>query len=250
MRVLVATDLRLYRESLGELLAREERWSVTAAGDAALAFARIQEDETDVILLDMAMPGAPELAAALGPTNPTVRIVALAVLPTEPVVLRCAEAGVVGYALREASAEDLLGATRSAAGGELRCPAVIAGILRRHLTGQAQGDHTRAAPPALTRREREIVPLLDQGLDNKAIARTLGIEVATVKNHVHNILEKLQVHRRGEAAARLGGRSEPAPRSSNGPAPVQPGTGPAPEPEFDPSLYSRRGLRAAHSSPR
>ena len=57
----------------------------------------------------------------------------------------------------------------------------------------------------LTSREREIVRLIDQGLSNKEIARDLGIEVATVKNHVHNILEKLQVHRRGEAAARVRG---------------------------------------------
>jgi two-component system, NarL family, nitrate/nitrite response regulator NarL len=206
VRVLIATDLRLYRESLAELLGRLGLCIVSCVGEAGLALARLQDDEPDVFLLDMAMPGGFELAAALNQTHPSLRIVALAVLPSERVVLSCAEAGVVGYALRDASAEDLVAVITSAAQGELRCPPVVAGILRQHLSGSAQADQRRTAGSSLTRREREIVPLLDQGLDNKAIARTLGIEIATVKNHVHNILEKLQVHRRGEAAAKVGGR--------------------------------------------
>src|SRR5439155_827652 len=108
---------------------------------------------------------------------------------------------------REASIDDLVTVIESVARGEAICsPRVAAGLLRRvaALAAGHGGDLPRAQ---LTNREREIVRLIDNGLSNKEIARALGIEVATVKNHVHNILEKLQVHRRGEAAARVRGTS-------------------------------------------
>ena len=81
---------------------------------------------------------------------------------------------------------------------------MTASLLRR-VAALAAGNGGGLPRAQLTSREREIVGLIDRGLSNKEIARDLGIEVATVKNHVHNILEKLQVHRRGEAAARVRG---------------------------------------------
>jgi len=83
------------------------------------------------------------------------------------------------------------------------CSPRVAGALLRRIAALATDGRSDRVPAHLTNREREIMGLIDEGLSNKEIAKRLRIEVATVKNHVHNILEKLQVHRRGEAAARV-----------------------------------------------
>jgi len=87
--------------------------------------------------------------------------------------------------------------------GEAVCSPRVAGALLRRIAALATDGRSDRVPAHLTKREREIMGLIDEGLSNKEIAKRLRIEVATVKNHVHNILEKLQVHRRGEAAARV-----------------------------------------------
>jgi DNA-binding NarL/FixJ family response regulator len=95
----------------------------------------------------------------------------------------------------------LVATLESATRGEaLFSPRMAASLLRR-VAALAATQPSPSAQVRLTPRERDIMRLLDEGLSNKEIAQRLGIEVATVKNHVHNILEKLQVHRRGEAAA-------------------------------------------------
>jgi DNA-binding NarL/FixJ family response regulator len=134
---------------------------------------------------------------------PGVPIVALGVPDVEGDVLACAEAGIAGYVTREASLEELVAVVRSAVQGELRCsPRIAAGLLRRL---SALSEHGPSAPRVrLTARQREIVRLIGQDLSNKEIAHRLGIEVATVKNHVHNLLEKLNVHRRTAAVRLLG----------------------------------------------
>jgi DNA-binding NarL/FixJ family response regulator len=103
---------------------------------------------------------------------------------------------------REGSVHDLVDAVERAARGELQCSPQVAGTLIRRLAWRAAAGAT-LIPSPLTARESEIVRLIDEGLSNKEIAVRLGIEVATVKNHVHNLLEKLRVRRRSEAAARL-----------------------------------------------
>jgi two-component system, NarL family, nitrate/nitrite response regulator NarL len=104
---------------------------------------------------------------------------------------------------REASAEHVAEAVWRAANDELACSPRVAASLLRHVRELAALRPPDAAGPGLTPREREIVGLIDEGLSNKQIASRLCIELPTVKNHVHNILEKLHVSRRGEAVARL-----------------------------------------------
>jgi two-component system nitrate/nitrite response regulator NarL len=121
-------------------------------------------------------------------------------------VLGCAEAGVAGYVPREASLEDLVETIGCASRGELRCSPQLGVTLLRQLALRAAGVDDAASRAPLTSREVEIVRLIEHGLSNKEIATRLGIQVATVKNHVHNLLEKLRIHRRAEAADRLRGR--------------------------------------------
>jgi DNA-binding NarL/FixJ family response regulator len=101
---------------------------------------------------------------------------------------------------REAPLDDLIEILRGIARGEVRYSRSITAALLHRLAGAASAPTGRMT---LTPRETEIVRLIDDGLSNREIARRLAIEPATVKNHVHNLLEKLHVSRRGEAAARL-----------------------------------------------
>jgi two-component system nitrate/nitrite response regulator NarL len=204
IRVVILGEIRLYREGLAELLGRRE--GIEVAGTAASGVEdmdHVYALAPDVALLDMAMLDSAATVRALVETVPDTKIIALAVPETESHVVACAEAGVAGYVSREGSVEDLIAALESAGRGEALCsPRIAAGLLRRvaalALLGQSGPSLQR-----LTQREVEIVELIDEGLTNKEIARRLVIELSTVKNHVHNILEKLNVSHRGEAAARL-----------------------------------------------
>ncbi len=216
IRILVVADIRLYRDGLVEILSREQELLVVGTADcAAGALAQAADLSPDVILVDQAMPESVPTVRALLAHRPSVKIISLAVRENEREVIACAEAGVSGYVPREASLDDLLAVVDSVGRGELLCsPQVAASLLRRVAWRATGGAEVEPANP-LTVRELEIVRLIEQGLSNKEIAVRLGIEVATVKNHVHNLLEKLRLRRRAEAAAYLRGR-EPLRQVSRG----------------------------------
>jgi two-component system, NarL family, nitrate/nitrite response regulator NarL len=188
--VLIVSEIQLLREGLEVLLGRDERLA-------------IEESDPDVIVLDTAtgdgLAAAREAAAAM----PRARIVALGISETTDQLLPLAEAGIAGYVTREATHGQVADAVWRAAHDELACSPRMASSLLRHVRVLATRRSGEAAEAALTRRERQIVGLIDKGLSNKEIASRLCIELPTVKNHVHNILEKLHVSRRGEAAACL-----------------------------------------------
>ena len=203
--VLVITDVRLYLEGLAELLTREEEVDVVGtAGDAQEALLQVTNCHPSLALLDMTMAGALDLARRILREARTTQVLSFAGPEAEDVVVACAELGVGGYLTREASLADVIIAIDGVARGETLCSPRMAPTLFRRVGDLAQQIAHRTAPAArLTRREREVITLIDQGLSNKEIAHELCIELATVKNHVHHILEKLNVRRRGEAAAQL-----------------------------------------------
>ena len=202
IRVLLVTDIRIYREGLADALARREQLEVVGgAPSLEAAIVALRASRPDVVLVDMAMVSGLATARALLDAEPGLRVIALGVPDAESDLIACAEAGIAGLVPRDASLGDLVATLESTVRGELLCsPRMAASILRRLAKLAAERDNTSLAIP-LTAREREVVNFVDRGLSNKEIARGLGIEVPTVKNHVHNILEKLNVHRRGEAAA-------------------------------------------------
>ena len=203
IRVLIVAHIRLYREGLAQMLQAERRIAVvgTAVG-ADEAVVALREHQPDVVLLDMAIPDNVWLVRALVAAVPGTKVVALAVPEIEREVIACAEAGVAGYVTREGSVEDVVEAVESVARGEMLCSPRMAATLLQRVATLALERSPDSIEARLTRRELEILDLIDQGLSNKEIARRLTIELSTVKNHVHNVLEKLNVSRRGEAAAR------------------------------------------------
>lgn len=204
IRVVIACDIRLYREGLALHLARHEELDVVrTACTADETYAVARELRPDVLLLDIAMHDSLEIVHELCRLVPDSKVVALTLPEVEGAVVACAEAGVAGFVMRDASLADLVDAICSAARGEA-CMSRRAAATLLHRVGVLAAD--RAAPSVraeLTAREREIVELIEQGMSNKAIAARLNVELATVKNHVHNILDKLQVRRRGEISALL-----------------------------------------------
>ena len=199
--LLIVTAVRFYREGLADVLSRRPGLAVAATASERDEARRLAASlRPDVVLLDAALPGARELVAA------QPRTVVLAVEDDEDEVVGWAEAGAAGYVPRHASLDELAAAVEGAARGELHCSPRVAACIQRRLCELSLKVSERAAPvPAvqLTPREREIVELIGRGLSNKGIARHLGIGMATAKNHVHNILGKLQVEHREDAAAWL-----------------------------------------------
>jgi DNA-binding NarL/FixJ family response regulator len=204
-RVLIVVGIRLYREGLLQLLsARDDLTVVGAESDGSRAAQRLEQTRPDVALVERGLPDLDAITRALAGRTPGLPLVAIGIADSDSDVLECAERGFAGYVTRDASIDELVTTMCGAAKGELQCsPRTAASLMRRLGTLAAELRPPSAAIPRLTRREREIAALMGEDLSNKEIATRLSIEVATVKNHVHNVLDKLQVHRRSEAARML-----------------------------------------------
>ena len=203
--LIVIADVRLHRESIVGGLARCAAVEIVgSASSAEEALALIASAGGALVVLDMVTQGSHDIASTLSARFPDVKTIAFAVGDSEREILGCVDAGVAGYVSRDASMDDLVAAIDSVIRGDLPVPPRIAATLFRQLGTIRKGE--REAPSqTLTGRERQILLLIDEGLSNKEIAGRLSIEVATVKNHVHSLLTKMQVTTRGQAAACLSG---------------------------------------------
>jgi two-component system, NarL family, nitrate/nitrite response regulator NarL len=217
-RVFVLSDIRLLREGVVLALARQPSVRLIGSSDLSTPPCQIAGLAPDALLLDITVPGGLDISSLIRYAMPNIRIVALGVAEIEQVVMECAKAGVSAFVARNGSVQDVVEAVHSAIRGELICSPRTAGILLSHVTALV------ARPPAgvddsLTLRESEIARLVGDGLSNKQIARSLGIQSATVKNHVHNILSKLRMRRRVEVALQSRRRPIDDMKSSDIPTP-------------------------------
>jgi DNA-binding NarL/FixJ family response regulator len=202
--VVVATDVRLYSEGLALVFAADGRLHVSQVADTAERAALcIAGAGGDALLIDATMQGVRGVLQVMRERVPRIPVVIFGVPELDEDLLDCIEAGAVAFVSRDVSSRELIETVLSAQRGDAALsPGSISKVLGR-LASRARLGALRAAGPPLTARERELGSLLDEGLSNKEIALRLHISVATVKNHVHRILEKLQVERRGQAASLL-----------------------------------------------
>ena len=169
----------------------------------------VQEKEVDVALVSTRLPdqGALKLTSAITELTSSTKVLALGLTEEKQRVLRYVEAGATGYVLKDDSLEDLIETVRAAQDGKVFVSPQIAAALIERLSDLAHmfsGIENSVSDTAdLTSRELEVLKLIGEGLTNQRIAEQLVIEGGTVKNHVHNILDKLNVSSRGEAAAYL-----------------------------------------------
>jgi DNA-binding NarL/FixJ family response regulator len=204
-KVMIVSSVRLYREGLAASLSRDPRIAVVATSDPAGAQAEALTSTPDAVLLDATSEGALAMARQLKRADHNIVLVGFGISEAAGAAVACVEAGLAGFIGEEGSIEALVNTTLSALRGEFHCsPRVTAHLCDRlaalsnaNTTGQMSAAHS------LTPRERQIASLVSKGLSNKEIALGLRIGPATVKNHVHNILDKLGVRRRAAIAARV-----------------------------------------------
>jgi two-component system, NarL family, nitrate/nitrite response regulator NarL len=199
-RVYLISDVLLYREGLSSSPVLQTQLEMVGAGGSGDFPDRISALRPDALLLDLGCRGSLAIPRRAQQILPDVRIVAFAVADVDDNVLACAEAGISSYVMQNGSSEDLVAAVRAALRGELVCSPRIAGLLFSRLATVCDGRPMASIDALLTPREREIAAMLARNLPNKEIARQLCLGPTTVKNHVHNILQKLNIHRRGDVA--------------------------------------------------
>jgi DNA-binding NarL/FixJ family response regulator len=194
--------VRLYRDGLATILRAYSHLCIEATAATSLEARRaVQDLRPDVIIVDISFDDILDLIGCLRSDSPRTRILAFAVQEDLGAILSYAGAGADGFVTVNCSVTDLVEAIERTSAGELLCSARIAAQLLRHAVHPVSGPAAHAAYPILTPREQQVFSLLKRGRSNKEIAKELMIAEATVKNHVHHVLEKLHVTTRGKAAA-------------------------------------------------
>ena len=204
VRVLIADDHPLFREGMRGRLDRVADVAVVgeaASGDEAVELAH--KLEPDVILMDIKMPGLNGIEATreIQRANPQIGILMLTMFEDDDSVFAAMRAGAKGYLLKDSGGEGVVRAIRAVASGE----AVFGPGVAERIIGFFSAPRTAApqrAFPELTEREEEVLSLVAQGKSNREIARQLFLSLKTVRNHVSNILLKLQVADRAQAVIR------------------------------------------------
>lgn len=201
IRLVVTDDHPLFREGVIHSLNSEAEFTVVGeAGSGEEAYQRVAEQMPDVLLMDITMPGIGGIEAArrIAQDFPAVQIVMLTVSENEDDLMGALKAGARGYLLKGAAAQEVANAVRTvASGGVYVTPALASGILFE----MTHSEQTAPDPiNELSDREREILSLVAEGLTNREIGDRLHLAEKTVKHYMTNVLQKLQVRTRVEAA--------------------------------------------------
>lgn len=199
IRILIADDHPLFRDGVAHSLAGEPDLAIVGqANSGEEAFTLTNDLLPDILLLDITMPGQGGIAAArrISAAYPVVRIIMLTVSEDEDNLMNALKAGARGYILKGVSARELATAVRAVAGGEVYISPALASSILIEMT------HTQQPDPLndLTEREREILRLVGEGLTNREIGERLHLAEKTIKHYMTNVLQKLHVRSRVEAA--------------------------------------------------
>jgi len=205
IRLLVIEDNRLLREGIVAMASGQKDMTIIASSGNHDALLIVKNARPDVVLLDLGLRGHNSLriVRAVRESVPTAKIVIMDLVPVQEELVDFVEAGVSGFILKDATFDDFVGTIRLVAKGEKVLPTAMTDSLFTQIVEQATalrkgGDPFKSV--RMTRREREVIAQIADGLSNKEIAQRLNIAVHTVKSHVHNILEKLALHTRLEIA--------------------------------------------------
>jgi DNA-binding NarL/FixJ family response regulator len=216
--LVLAVGARIYREGLAAALCLRPGMVVAIEADGAGAIAAMERCQAEVVLVDVTLAGGLELVSLASKRAPPTKVIALAVRSDDGdrELLQWAEAGAAGFVTSNNSITELNTCIDSVLRGELACsPRVSASLLRRIAELAAERAPAKE-PPLLTPRQACVLDLVRRGQTNKQIARELGIELATVKNHVHHLLQRLQVSHRSEAGAGVASAAQPQPGKRQG----------------------------------
>ncbi len=202
IRVLVVDDHTVFAESLAMVInLQRDMETVGTASTCAAALESTARLQPDVVLLDVLLPDGDgiDVAQSIKATQPTTKIVILTSATEDDVLLRAIDVGASGFITKFRAIDDVIAAVRAAHAGEILIPpAMLLGLLSR-LHRRQQEESTTAPLEPLTPREREVLQALARGLDNRQAARYLQISPNTLRTHLQNIMDKLNVHSKLEA---------------------------------------------------
>ena len=208
-RVLIVDDHPVFRDGLAGLLATLPEVEVAGtAGTAEEALAVLSETMPDVVLMDINLPGASGVEATRRASQiaPATAVLVISMVDDDDSVFAALAAGARGYVLKGSSAAEITAALRTVAAGGAVFGAGIASRMLARMPAQLSGPKQQLPQPDdLTTREREVLDLLAEGVSNRQIARSLGLSLKTVQNHVSRILDKLQATDRTQAVLRIRG---------------------------------------------
>lgn len=201
--VVVIDDNRVLREALAAML--DALADIHAVASADTDFRALGAAKPQVLLLDVGLRDDDSLrvAAMLTKDHPDAKIIVMDLFPVHEEIREFVNAGVAGFVLKDASFDEFVATIRSVAGGKKVLPPQMAESLFSQIAKAADGpDDARTLDDVrMTRREREVIELIGEGLSNKEIAKRLNIASHTVKSHVRNVMEKLALHSRLQIAA-------------------------------------------------
>ena len=209
IRVLLVDDHAMVRRGMRDFLGLHDDIEIVGeAADGAEAVDRALELGPDIVVMDLMMPGLDgiEATSRIKAARPEIEIVALTSFIEEARVVAAIEAGASGFLLKDAEADELAAAIRAAAAGEVHLDPAVASIVARRMrdggraSGGGNGGGNGGGIAALTARERDVLARVARGLPNRRIAEDLGITERTARTHVSNILAKLGLASRTQAA--------------------------------------------------
>jgi two-component system response regulator DegU len=206
IRLILIEDNRLLREGINAMLKKDSDLTVVGAfSDSDFVIEQIEELKPDILLLDLGLTNknSLELVKSVKDAYPDVKVIVMDLVPIQEDIFQFVEAGVSGFILKDATIPEFMKTICSVAGGEKVLPAILAGSLFSQIVEygvKVLGPSKTAQSLRMTKREREIIKLIAEGLTNKDIAYNLNISIYTVKSHVHNILEKMALNTRVQIA--------------------------------------------------
>jgi DNA-binding NarL/FixJ family response regulator len=204
MNIVVLTPVRLLGDALAACFINRPKMRTTAVvNDLARLRNALATTQIDVVLVDVTHGVELFDVRSIAAQWPDVPLVAVGLNEQRQEVIRCGRAGFAGYVARDASIDELCNSLSEIVAGRLACPPEISGGLLRALFHTESGSEEPDLSLALTRREAEVLELLGRGFSNKEIANELCLSVATVKHHVHHVLEKMQLQSRAQAMRRV-----------------------------------------------
>jgi DNA-binding NarL/FixJ family response regulator len=205
-KILLVEDNRLLRDGIKALIDKQRDLRILeTSGGVHDPVLQARELQPQVVLIDLGLrnKNGLQIVSTLTRELPQTRVIGMGLMPSQLDIVEFVQAGAAGFILKDATIEDFLGTIRAVARGIRILPPLLTGSLFTHVVEHAlrEGKGELTITVRMTKREREIIALIADGLSNKDMAHRLNIEIHTVKSHVHNILEKLALHSRLQISA-------------------------------------------------